>query len=332
MGCARTYHFVAPALKWLIDSSLVVSDMKSVRAKIPKVLLICAVSLSLFLSSGVMVSVSASEPNTLCLGKLVINPAVKLPGTPGCTQQPGLGPLLTPIGRDPQFGWSSSSANGYYGIYSEQVADPYILKSTPQNTGIAMAFTDNYHNSTAGVWYLIGIGNNLCRGSICSSCTSPPVIWAEYLLYGSTQYGEAPIYCASYYGGYDLSIALNTNGCWQYYIGTTWYISECSPVGNAINSNGEINMIENGCTPNPTCAPSLNGIAPPYTTNLFYYALQYTTTKVTGLNGGGATWTNPTAYSQYNNGNQWATANWSTSITKYHSGSLTYYYVSYTWT
>jgi hypothetical protein len=253
--------------------------------------------------------VHASKDSQNCLKGVIINQAVTPKARAFCIDKKNL-----PLTSDPQLGNKTYNSDGYYGISDSQYADKEFLTATP-NIGIGEAFTDNYHNSTAGIWLHIGIGNNV--GSLC---TNPPEIWGEYLYYGASQYTELQLACGSYGSTYQLSIAYDTTGgssCWVWWIGSTWYIELCG-VGTAINLGGSLDFIEaSGSTPYLSTSPD--------SSNIFTNALQYTSTRSTSHQFSSLTWNNPSSVVSYN-GYQWVTKYWSDKVSGSSSKTITYEY------
>ena len=248
----------------------------------------------------------------------VISLARPLAGPITVTQCAGPASSSTPPASpgDPQLGYSTTQSSGYYGTQDKQYSDKTFLTATP-NIGIGTGFFDNAANCDGGgnpCWYHIGIGNN-----IGGSCSSPPVVWAEYAYYhnGGYVYTSTELVCGSYWNWYTNSIVSDSSSFWNYYVNTVNYFSvKPSSDGSAVNSGGTSSFIEASSTP---------GSHTSYTDQVYANALQYATKHTTGSYSSIA-WKNPTSLSAYNNG--WSTTYWSESNSH---DSFYNWAISYTW-
>lgn len=256
--------------------------------------LVCLVALVSF-SSPNLVRTYASSGSSFELSRLIV-----------------VRPLAGPVGisthshsTDPQLGWSTSASYGKYGINDYQTADQEFLTN---NIMIGEALT-----TSTGWWIHLGIGNNKCSGSTCSTCSNPPVIWGEYK-YGSNPYIEVPLACASYGSTYELSIIADGQGSWF------WYINQNSNAGvdtgdATINSGGSVNFIEKTGTTTPS---GIDGD----THTIFTYSLEYVTSA------GTFNFANPSYSSIHFYNLTWdvsPSSSWSTTITSSAPYTIQYY-------
>ncbi len=238
------------------------------------------------------------------------------------TECPSPGTSSTPPASpgDPQFGYTTSQSASYYRTQDKQYSDKTFLTATP-NIGIGTGFYDNAANCDSGgqpCWYHIGIGNN-----IDGSCSSPPVIWAEFGYYspslGHEVYSSTELVCGSYWNWYEDSVVVDSSSFWWYFVNTVnYYGVKPSSDGNAIGSSGTWSFIEATSTPGQR--------SPSYSDQVYANALQYATKQTNGQYSS-VSWKNPTSLSTYNNG--WSTTYWSESDSH---DAFNNWAISYTWT